>query len=277
MPSRLTAKDVQFYKDHGYLLHHKPVLAAPKFKALKDHFEHRLVDFVRSTGKSPEHMDVPHFTDPKLFTWLFDDDVLDLVESLIGPDIALWSSHFICKPPGVGKRVPWHEDSYYWVQALDPMDVVTLWLAIDPSMPENGCMQVIPDTHTGALAQYENTPDSDKGKVVFNKQIKPGQFDESKVVNCTLAPNECSFHHAKVIHGSNANTSPLRRCGYTMRYVPATSKFRREFQDRAPGFQIYLARGKDRAGNHYGDPTKINEAWVNAVPEQRLLVKQLAG
>ena len=45
---------------------------------------------------------------------VLDDSVLDIVESLIGPDIALWSSHFIAKPAGVGKRVPWHEDSAYW-------------------------------------------------------------------------------------------------------------------------------------------------------------------
>ena len=68
---------------------------------------------------------------------------LDVVESLIGPDIALWSSHFLCKPAGTGKRAPWHEDSAYWGQVLDPMEVVTIWLAIDPSTPENGCMRVL--------------------------------------------------------------------------------------------------------------------------------------
>jgi len=47
-------------------------------------------------------MDVPHFVDTKLFEWLFSDEVLDLVEPIIGPDIALFSSHFICKPKGMG-------------------------------------------------------------------------------------------------------------------------------------------------------------------------------
>ena len=39
------------------------------------------------------------------------------------------------------------------------------------------------------------------------------------------------------------------------------------------GHQIYLARGQDRAGNEYGDPSKVNEAWLQMHPEQRILVE----
>jgi len=273
MASRLSPRQVQFFKDEGYLLFDQPVFAPAKFDALKNHFEKKVVEFCARTGASPEHFDVPHFEDPKLFDWLFDDSVLDVVEGLIGPDIALWSSHFISKPPGVGKRVPWHEDSAYWGKVLDPMEVVTVWLAIDPSMVENGCMRIIPRTHGGGYSQYEEV--KDKTGNVFPTELKKDQFDESKAVDCILKPNHCSIHHAKEIHGSNANTSSMRRCGYTMRYVPATSKFR-PGDDRG-AFQIYLARGKDKAGNRYGDPTKPNEAWIHADREARRKAKLLAG
>jgi len=273
MPGRLSPQDAQKYREDGYILFKQPVFPATKFAALKTHFEHKLAAWDESIDGTPEHMDVPHFRDPKLFEWLLADEVLDIVESLIGPDIALWSSHFICKPPGRGKRVPWHEDSAYWGTVLDPMEVVTVWLAIDPAMPANGCMRVIPRTHHNGYSQYAPVPDAKKE--VFSNEIKPGQFDEKTAVDCTLEPNECSLHHAKLIHGSNPNTSAIRRCGYTMRYVPASSKFR---PDRARNaFQIYLARGKDRAGNEYGDPTTINKRWVEAGDEARRLAKQLAG
>ena len=276
MAGRLNPEEVSFFKREGYLRYNKPVLKPARFDALKAYFEQKLNDWaVEGGGKSPEAMDVPHFTDPKLFDWLFDPDVLDLVESLIGPDIALWSSHFICKPPGVGKRVPWHEDSAYWGTALDPMEVVTVWLAIDPSTPTNGCMCVIPRTHNHGYSEYE--PVADPDKQVFHIEIKQGKVDESKAVAMTLQPNECSIHHARLIHGSGANTSPLRRCGYTMRYVPASSRLQTHVGEQFPAFQIYLARGKDRAGNRYGDPTRINEGWVKANPSERLKIKALAG
>lgn len=255
MAGRLSLDQVAFFQENGYLLYRESVFPADLFKALQAHFERALADWSEA-GKSPEHMDVPHLADPRLFRWLMDERVLDLVESLIGPDIALWSSHFICKPPGVGKRVPWHEDSTYWKGRLEPMDVVTIWLAIDPATPDNGCMRVIPRTHHGSgFSAYDPVENPDHE--VFDTEIRNGQFDESEAIDCILEPNQCSIHHAKLIHGSAANTSTKRRCGYTMRYMPTTVKHLSEnWPDNR--HQIYLARGKDRAGNCYGDPTKPN-------------------
>ena len=262
MPARLTESQVAFYRKEGYLILNEPVFPQPRFDALKTRFEGLLHEWTaKGVSRSPEHMDVPHFWDPTLFGWLLDDSVLDIVESIIGPDIALWSSHFICKPAAIGKRVPWHEDSAYWKGRIDPMEVVTLWLAVDPSTPANGNMQVIPRTHYNGFSQYEDVANPEKH--VFSTEIKADQFDASTAVDCTLQPNQCSLHDGRLIHGSAANTGTMRRCGYTMRYMP--TKVKHFSQNDA--FEIYLARGKDRAGNRYGDPTKANRAWIDAHPD----------
>lgn len=274
MPGTLAPAQTAFFKQNGYLLYNQPVFPQAKFDALKQHFEEQLQIWQATSGKTPEHMDVPHFTDLKLFDWLFAGEVLDIVESIIGPDIVLWSSHFICKPAGTGKRVPWHEDSAYWGKTVDPMNVVTVWLAIDPSTTENGCMRVIPNTQHNGYSEYD--PVQNPEKHVFGTEIKRGRFDETTAVDCVLKPNECSIHHAKTIHGSNFNTSTIRRCGYTMRYFPATSQFHPERRNKNWLHQIYMARGKDRAGNEYGDPTKVHKAWQEASAEERKKVKTLA-
>jgi FtsP/CotA-like multicopper oxidase with cupredoxin domain len=54
-----------------------------------------------------------------------------------------------------------------------------------------------------------------------------------------------------LIHGSPPNTSNIRRCGYTMRYIPTHVKLSEEAMS---WHQIYLARGQDRAGNQYANP-----------------------
>jgi hypothetical protein len=168
--TRLTAEEIAAYEREGYLILDRPIFPDPTFAALRDHFEATLAEL--PADARPEAMDVPHFTDPALFRWLFADEVLDLVEQLIGPDIALWSSHFICKPKGDGRRVPWHEDSAYWKGQLEPMEVVTLWLAIDPSTRENGCMYVVPRTHDNGFSNYEPV---DVSKNVFASEITPSQ------------------------------------------------------------------------------------------------------
>lgn len=250
---RLNPQQVTDYRTEGYLIYGDPVFSQAKFDALKLHFEEELAALPPDVR--PESMDVPHFTDVKLFEWLLSEEVLDLVEPIIGPDIALFSSHFICKPKGNGKRVPWHEDSFYWRSMLTPMNVVTVWLAIDLSTRENGAMQVIPRSLAG---NSEHEPvDADKN--VLPWEVKKQQIHSSKAVMIELQPNHASLHDARLLHGSAPNTSSIRRCGYTMRYMPATVKFDREAH---PGHNIYLARGRDLAGNTYADPTRSYEELV---------------
>jgi chlorinating enzyme len=249
--SRLSPEQVAKYRDEGYLLLPEPVFPRAEFDALAKHFEEklaRLEDNVR-----PENMDVPHFTDTELFRWLLSDHVLDLIEPIIGPDIALFSSHFICKPKGNGKRVPWHEDSAYWKTQLTPMEVVTVWLAIDPSTTANGCMYVIPRTHNTGKMGFSDYDPVDRTANVFPIEVTKDQRDESRAVPCILQPNHASLHDGRLMHGSPPNTSSIRRCGYTMRYMPTTVKL----SETVTGWHnIYLARGRDHAGNKYADPTR---------------------
>ena len=65
-----------------------------------------------------------------------------------------------------------------------------------------------------------------------------------------LQPNECSLHEGRILHGAKANTSPMRRAGYTMRYFPLTSEVFSE-NPRNAGHKIWLARGIDRANNKF--------------------------
>lgn len=247
--SRLSDDQVETYRREGFLIYPDAIFPQDKFDALKNHFEQKLARLPE--GFRPEAMDVPHLTDTKLFEWLFADEVLDLVEPIVGPDIALFSSHFICKPRGNGKRVPWHEDSFYWREMMQqPIEVCTVWLAIDTSSRANGCMKVIPR----ALHGYSEYDVVDATTNVFSTEIKKTQMDPSRQVYLELQPNHASLHDGRLIHGSDANTSDIRRCGYTMRYMSTRTKYNHE----ACGnwHQIYLARGKDRAGNVYADPTR---------------------
>jgi hypothetical protein len=255
---RLTREQLDYFNDEGYVLFKKPVLSEKKFSGLREHFEELLANL--KPGQRPELMDVPHFVDTKLFEWLFDDEILDLVGDILGPDIDLFSSHFISKPAGGSMRVPWHEDSAYWKGMLEPMEVVTVWLAIDESNEENGCMYVIPRTHDNGYSEYY---DVDPNKNVFISEIRKGQFDEGLKRPLILQPNQASLHHAKIIHGSPSNTSAKRRTGYTMRYVRSSTALDK---DNRANHQLYHARGKDYGKTAYGDPSRsYPEIFVDRV------------
>jgi phytanoyl-CoA dioxygenase PhyH len=237
----LSSEQMDFYRENGYCLYHQPVFSGEKFGRLTAIFEEHLA---QKGSKLSDELDTPHFRDPRLLDFLLSDEVLDLVEPITGPNIALWSSHFICKDPYSGRATPWHEDSAYWEGRLSAYDkIVTVWLAIDASTRENGCMRVIPGTHNNGFSDYG---DVDSSLNTFPTEIK--SVDEAKAVYFELQPGECSLHDSRIIHGAEANTSPKRRCGYTMRYFSSAT---RVIPERNEGFKIWLARGKDMAGNQY--------------------------
>jgi ectoine hydroxylase-related dioxygenase (phytanoyl-CoA dioxygenase family) len=81
----------------------------------------------------------------------------------------------------------------------------------------------------------------------FNREISD-EIDESKAVYFELEPNECSLHDARIMHSATPNTSPYRRCGYTMRYMPASNRM---IPERNRGHKLWLARGADPGPNSY--------------------------
>ena len=238
--SRLSKSQIDSYHENGYVLFREPVFSLEDFARLKDIFEDDLAKY------GDANLDTIHFRDDRLMEFLMSDRILDLVEPLIGPNIGLWSSHFISKPPLTGKATPWHEDSSYWDGRMSTMaDIVTVWLAIDRVFPENGSMGVVPGTHSGGFSDYERV---DGESNIFETQVKGVNEDEA--VFFTLDPTECSLHDARIIHGARANKSEFRRAGYTMRYFPTTTKFFAE-NPRNAGHRLWLARGVDVAGNPF--------------------------
>jgi hypothetical protein len=248
----LSVEQVDHYLREGYVIVNRPILPQDRFDGLRACFEGILADL--PPGERPESMDVPHFMHPRLLEWAFDPSVLGLVESILGADIALFSTHFICKPKGNGRRVPWHEDSAYWKGKIEPMDVCTVWLAIEPSTRANGCMMVIPRTHIEGRAGFSDYGAVDTRAAVFSSEIIEQQRDDARRVYIELQPNQCSLHDARIQHGSEPNTSSIRRCGWTLRFCPARVKFNQA--QFAGGHQVYLAKGRDLGGNSYADPSR---------------------
>lgn len=191
--------------------------------------------------------------DPFWIRLVGDNRLLDVAQQFVGPDIALFATHYICKPPRTGQAVLWHQDGSYW--PLEPMDVVTLWLAVTDSTPENGCMRVIPGTHHLRLEKVQERKDVDNvlGSAMSNEHV-----DESKAIDLVLKAGDLSIHHPNLIHGSEANHSDLWRMGLTIRYVPTTTRMLKPemaapFLLRGkpvPGINIYHPRPRYQPGTH---------------------------
>jgi len=241
--NQLNQEQINQYNNEGYTLYKNQLFSDEKLNQLTSIFEEHLE---HKGDKLSDELDTPHFRDERLLDFLLSSEVLDIVENVIGPDIGLWSSHFISKEPKVGRRTPWHEDSAYWAGRFDDMSkIVTVWLAIDDSTLENGCMGVVPGSHVNGFSDYESV---DNKVNVFDSEIKKGQVNEDEVVWFELDRGECSLHDSRIIHGAKANASDKRRCGYTMRYFSLDMKMNLNHPN-AKTHKIWYARGENVAKN----------------------------
>jgi hypothetical protein len=174
---RLSQDASDYYQKNGYYLFHKPVFSDQKFSALSAIFEGLLIKNPDKRLDTLDTLDTPHFDEPELLDFLLADEVLDLVAPLIGPDIGLWSSHFICKEPRTGRATRWHEDSRYWHGRFDHFTgIVTIWLAIDKVDRENGCMKVIPGSHrakSGIIGLWIKRPIHSAPKSSASMSVRP--------------------------------------------------------------------------------------------------------
>lgn len=192
-------------------------------------------------------------------------EILGRLEQLIGPDIMLWSSQVFHKPPSDGMAVPWHQDGEYW--PLRPHANCTVWIALDPSTRENGCLRVIPGSHRNGLLPHSR---SENKELALDAAIDLSTLDESSAIDVELQPGEISFHDVFLVHGSEANRSPKPRSAFAIRYMPATTLYDRSVPDYVTNNgmvmhwadrPIYLVRGRNR------HPENRCQVWEQAEPE----------
>ena len=94
--------------------------------------------------------------------------ILDMVQQLIGRDIALWNGSFFAKPAGNGKATPWHQDGEYW--PISPLATCSVWVAVDDANRENGCLRVIKGSRkNNNLLEHEANSSKD---LTLNLELK---------------------------------------------------------------------------------------------------------
>jgi len=166
-------------------------------------------------------------------------EILDIVEPLIGPDIKLFGSQCFMKPPG-GVQKPYHQDSAYFT--IEPVSLVTCWIALDDVTVENGCMWVIPGSHVDGIYDHSQ-PWEVAGRV--DMQVPDDSIDRSREVSITLSSGSCSFHHSVLLHRSGPNLTDSHRRGLAVHYMSSRSRWTHPTKTKP----IYpLLRGREYEG-----------------------------
>lgn len=176
----------------------------------------------------PEHFHHPLIRNDAFWVRLVTDErILDLAEVFLGSSLACFTAHYICKPPRDGQPVLWHQDGAYW--DLEPMAALGVWLAVDASTTENGCLQMIPGSHR--LPIQPPSLRNDKPNMLSSEvsaSIVQEWLDKAGTVPVELQPGDISVHHPNILHWSAENRSDKRRCGLDMGFIATSTAIANE-------------------------------------------------
>jgi len=134
--------------------------------------------------------------------------IVDSMEKLLDGEVYHWHSKLTMKRPKVGGAWDWHQDYGYWYRnhCLAPL-MASVFIAVDPSTRENGCLEVLKGSHhLGRI---------DHGTVGGQMGADMARVEQAmKVlehVHVEQAPGDALFFHSNLLHTSGPNTSEKSR------------------------------------------------------------------
>jgi non-haem Fe2+, alpha-ketoglutarate-dependent halogenase len=166
--------------------------------------------------------------------------ILDAVESLVGPDILVFTSTFFIKEAMSPTFAAWHQDATYF--GIEPYEHVTAWVALSDATEEAGCMEVI--SSRGRPQQLHHAALGLEHSINGGGQAIVEEFDQSGGEMTALPAGSFSLHHTLCRHRSAPNRAAHRRVGVGISYIPAHCHLTGTVRMCAP-----LVRGRDTGGN----------------------------
>jgi phytanoyl-CoA hydroxylase len=218
----------QRYESDGYLVV-PGVLSRREIDVLRGVVD-RFIDQSRSITESTEVIEIapghtaqdprvrritwPHLRAPEFHALLRHPVVLDVVSSLIGPDLRFHHTKLTLKLARHGDPVEWHQDWAFYPHTNE--DVLEVGLCIDDVTMDNGPLMVVPGSHRGPI--YDHHVGG-----VFYGAVGADQLRtiEAQMVPMLGAAGSMTVHHVRMLHGSGPNLSDRPRRYYLMGYSAA--------------------------------------------------------
>ncbi len=254
MPKLLSPAQVVQYQEDGYV---SPVRVFSPETAADIRAKLETIEAAEGGPLSGALRFKPHLLYRFLDDIVYNTKIVDAVEDILGPNILCWSSSFFTKEARDPGFVSWHQDSTYW--GLSAPEETTAWIALTPSTRANGCMRVLPGTHTGTQLSHTDTYAPEN--LLSRGQVVDAEIDDAQAIDIELQPGEMSLHHIRLIHGSEPNRSDDRRIGFAIRYIPPHVRQTNGSWDSAS-----LVRGIDEFGHfeHEPRPASDNDPTAHA-------------
>jgi ectoine hydroxylase-related dioxygenase (phytanoyl-CoA dioxygenase family) len=273
MHVRLSPEQVSFFHREGYLFLEK-VLEPASLRALQEEtarLHERLsegnpsgvmvsweVDRGPGNARRVQQVLNAHRISPTLDSVIGSDQILGVMEGLIGPEVAIFESKFLMKSSHVGGEIPLHQDYAYWAGVSPAPLQANCMIYIDDADDENGCLQVVPRSHQAGLRSHR----SSSGASVFRISVTEGATlrPDERIVSIPGKAGSAIFFGPLLLHRSGANRTPRERRSATIVYTMpgirdqevGVLRARTELPDLQTFFGLHRVKAVQGPGPHAG-------------------------
>lgn len=129
------------------------------------------------------------------------ETVAGALQELMEGRVVLSLAHHNCimtKQPRFSSETGWHQDIRYW--SFEKPELISVWLALGPERPENGCLYVIPGSHRIALR-----PEQMDAEIFLRPDFPENQPLIAQKVPVELEPGDVLLFHCKTFHAASRN------------------------------------------------------------------------
>lgn len=216
----LTPPEIEAFKKNGYV-HLKEVLSEDEVASLEEeymkflrreiHVEGR--DFCDMSGDYAKALDeysiinimLPSRYNPALRGSVYEKRAASIAQQLCGPEMVFDYDQLLAKPPNRTDGVfSWHQDLAYWPVTKDTR-TASLWLAIDNSCVENGCLRFVAGSHLEQKLRHHGPLHGDRD----TSHTLAARLSETDVeVPVEISRGDVTVHQERTLHGSGGNFSP---------------------------------------------------------------------
>ena len=217
MPGKkLTADQIAAYHDQGYLVVKNFCSKAEIDKlygtAVNDNaMLNNALDLNDQSGKKTK-LSLWFTPGNDVFGYLTrSEKMITAVQQLLGDKATVCHFHskLMQKEPKVGGAWEWHQDYGYWYknQFMFPDELISVMIALTPANKENGCLQVIKNSHKIGRVNHGFAGE----QVGADMTMVNNALKTMELVYSELEAGDALFFHSNLLHRSEANLSDQPR------------------------------------------------------------------
>jgi len=149
-----------------------------------------------------------------------DGRILNLIEDIVQPGIAIYSVKLIAKPPFTDIPCHWHQDDAYYVKQSQSQTRMSVWAPLQTAHEANGCLWVVPKSHLWGLQEHANKSHGQCRLSMNDQEIEAVLREQA--IPVPVQAGAAVLFSALLWHGSRGNQTDAVRRAFIISYQEAT-------------------------------------------------------